>query len=93
MAEATTPAPTDFDGWVMIQQSEPGMLLQTDIERIDTDHQDAPLCEGPGINHSADYGLSNPEEYILMCQVHVQALVDNQPLDGSDYVIGKLAKD
>lgn len=84
-----TPAPVDFDGWVMVQQFGFGVLLQSDIERIDTDHQDAPHCDGEGAPHAAVYSVCNPEEALVLCQEHVQQLVDNQR-KASDYVIGAL---
>lgn len=79
----------DFNGWVMINEYEPGVLLQTDIETIDTDHQDAPECEG---NHpdgrAAWYSLTNPEEATVLCQECIERLWANR--ETGRYVMGAL---
>jgi len=76
-----------FDGWVMVAQYSDGELLRTEIEAIDLDHQDAPLCDNPHkVARSAAYQLASPASVDLLCRECVQKLVDG----ASGYVMGKL---
>lgn len=84
-----TATTTPFDGWVMIAQFSRGVLLQTDIEAIDLDHQDAPSCDGEHpVARDAVYSLTSPEEAYVLCDTCVEQLVDRQA--GRVYVIGAL---
>ena len=87
---STPPAPPiNFDGWVMINEYNPGVLLMTDIEEIDTDHQDAPNCDGEhAIDRAARWALSNPEEATVLCHVCVLKLWEGRQVGG--YLMGAL---
>lgn len=85
----TAPLHTRFDGWVMINEYSEGVLLVTDIEAIDTDHQDAPMCDNEhGVARMAAYALVSPEASDTLCAVCVLKLVEGAAAGG--YVIGAL---
>lgn len=81
-------AHVNFDGWVIVFQAGPDALLLTDIELIDTDHQDAPLCETEHqFARDAKYSLVNPEEAQVLCQACLDDLHRNASTR-PDYVMG-----
>lgn len=91
MASPTLP-PIDFDGWAMVSEYAPGVLLMTSIEALDTHREELPLCDTDHeVDRSARYSLSNPDEATILCQQCVEALYANRAVaTGSPYVMGVL---
>lgn len=78
----------NFDGWVMVTQYDEGVLLQTGIALIVPEEDGGP-CEGEHDGEvPANYTLTSPEEYILLCQDHVEELHGKREQRG--FVMGAL---
>ena len=85
----TAPLHTRFDGWVMINEYSEGVLLVTDIEAIDTDHQDAPMCDNEhDVERMAAYSLVNPQEAVVLCGPCVLRLWEGREV--GRYLMGAL---
>lgn len=92
MSQPNSNQPVNFDGWVMVSEYAPGVLLVTDFEALDTHRAEMPLCDTDHeVDRSARYQLSNPEEFTVLCQGCVEALYANRAVaTGSPYVMGAL---